>query len=303
MRTLDLIVKSIGEKNKIHANNLNVFLNSTSNNFKAVAEDYLSQYCKFLQINLNIDMEYVVDSYLTIVQDTTKEQIRFMRNGKYKYINFEEANENVYSNKEYMQKYMIGLALSQFLWGNHKDIFEFYKNNISISKGDKFLEIGCGHGIFFIEAIKQNNFSSYKAVDLSPSSIELTQKFVESYFEKTYSNVDIVLQDIFNMNDNEKFDFINMGEVLEHVENPKSLLIRVAELLNDSGKAYLSTCANCPAVDHIYLYNNVDEIKKMIGEAGLEIIDEIALKATDLKVKNAGLVQTINYAVIVEKVK
>ncbi len=301
MKTLDLLVEKISQKNKIHANNLKVYLDSVDDNFKIIAEDYLSNYCNFLNKTLNISLDFIVDSYLTIVEDTTKEQIRFMRSGNYKFSTFEEADFNVYNNKEYMQKYMIGLALSQFLWQNHKEIFDFYRKNISNSSGDKFLEIGCGHGMFFIESIKQNRFQSYKAVDLSPSSIELTKNFVNSYFEKNLPNVEIKLQDIFDFDEDEKFDFINMGEVLEHVENPKKLLDRIYELLTNNGKAYLSTCANCPAVDHIYLYKNVDEIKNMFEEAGLKIVSDIGLKATDLKVKNVGTVQTINYAAIVEK--
>lgn len=300
MDTLALIVENIGKKNKIHANNLRAFLDNASDEFKVVAEDYLSHYCKFIQDDLDLDMEYIVDSYLTIVEDTTIEQIRFMRTGKYRYSNFEETNEHVYSNKEYMQKYMIGLALSQFLWENHKEIFEFYMKNIN-KKGNRFLEIGCGHGMFFIEAIKQNKFKFFKAVDLSPSSVELTKKFVTSYFGKIPFNIDINLQDIFYMDGNEKYDFINMGEVLEHVENPQALLDRIAELLEDSGRAYISTCANCPAVDHIFLYKDINEIKNMIDKAGLSVVQEISLKATDLRVKNIGIVQTMNYAAIIEK--
>ncbi len=302
MDTLALIVENIGKKNKIHANNLRAFLDNASDELKIVAEDYLSNYCKFIQNNLELDMDYIVDSYLTIVEDTTLEQIRFMRSGKYRYSSFNETNEEVYSNKDYMQKYMIGLALSQFLWENHKEIFEFYMKNID-NIGDRFLEIGCGHGMFFIEAIKQNKFQFYKAVDLSPSSIELTKNFINSYFGKTPLNVNVVLQNIFDMNDNEKYDFINMGEVLEHVEEPQALLNRVSELLTESGKAYISTCANCPAVDHIFLYKNVDEIKTMIDKSGLNIIQDIALKATDLRVKNIGIVQTVNYAAIIERKK
>lgn len=302
MKTIEQITKKIAEKNKIHANNLKVFLDNTSDEFKVIAEDYLSHYCNFIQNNLELDMDYIVDSYLTIVEDTTLEQIKFMRSGKYRYSSFNETNEKVYSNKDYMQKYMIGLALSQFLWENHKEIFEFYMKNID-NVGDGFLEIGCGHGMFFIEAIKQNKFKSYKAVDLSPSSIELTKNFINSYFGENPLNVNVVLQNIFDMSNNEKYDFINMGEVLEHVEDPQSLLNRVAELLTETGKAYISTCANCPAVDHIFLYKNVDEIKNMIDKSGLNIIQDIALKATDLRVKNIGIVQTINYAAIIERKK
>jgi SAM-dependent methyltransferase len=222
--------------------------------------------------NKNIDIHTLTHSFRfgPVIANAANQILDFKKAGVNligcdRYSTIEEADKNVYSNKEYMFQYMIGVALSQFLWQNHKEIFDFYRKNISNSSGDKFLEIGCGHGMFFIEAIKQNRFQSYKAVDLSPSSIELTKNFVNNYFEKNLPNVEIKLQDIFDFDEDEKFDFINMGEVLEHVENPKKLLDRIYELLTNNGKAYLSTCANCPAVDHIYLYKNVDEIKSMFN--------------------------------------
>lgn len=195
MDTLALIVENIGKKNKIHANNLRAFLDNASDEFKIVAEDYLSNYCKFIQNNLELDMDYIVDSYHTIVEDTTLKQIRFMRSGKYRYFKaLMKLMKKFYSNKDYMQKYMIGLALSQFLWENHKEIFEFYMKNIDNIE-DRFLEIGCGHGMFFIEAIKQNKFQFYKAMNLShASSNKLTKNFINSYFGKTPLNVNVVFK-------------------------------------------------------------------------------------------------------------
>ena len=45
---------------------------------------------------------------------------------------------------------------------------------------------------------------------------------------------------------------------------------------------FMSTCANCPTVDHIYHFETVDEIRSMIVAAGLDDRDEIVVPSEDL---------------------
>ena len=288
------ILEIIYKKNKIHANTL-------ANSVDKSGLTHIDEYCNYLLNNFDYTLEYIADSYLMIVKDTTIEQIKFLRSGTYRYSTFLQTNEKVYANKEYMQKYMIGLALSQFLWQNHKDIFNFFKNSILTLNSDRYLEIGCGHGIFFAEAIKSKNFDSYTAIDLSQTSIDLTKKYLNYRFNTIASNVELRLKNIFDIDTNERYDFIAMGEVLEHVEQPKLLVEKVHDLLTDSGYAFISSCTNCPAIDHIFLFEDVIEIQKMITDSNLNIVSEIILPATKLNVKNNKEVETINYAVLVKK--
>jgi len=276
---VDVLLKKIYEKNKIHSNNLKIFFENCDENFKKIAEDYLSSYCNFLAENFDINIDFIVDSYLMMVKDIVIEQIRFKRSGKYTYSTIIEADENVYSNKDYMFKYMIGVALSQFLWKNHKEMFEFFRENISKFSSQDYLEIGCGHGLFFLESVKNESFEQYRAVDISHTSLDITKKFTKSFFGKLPDNVEFIHQDITKANPESfgKFDFITMGEVLEHVENPYDLLYAIKKLLKDGGHAYISTCVNCPVKDHIYLYSSIDDIRKQFNDAGLEIVNEIII--------------------------
>src|SRR4030043_453381 len=67
-------------------------------------------------IDENISLEYVVDAYLKMCTDMLKSQIKFMKTGCYPVELSKDAFETVYSNETEMKSYMIGLALSQFLW-------------------------------------------------------------------------------------------------------------------------------------------------------------------------------------------
>jgi hypothetical protein len=66
----------------------------------------------------------------------------------------------------------------------------------------------------------------------------------------------------------------------------------------------MTTCTNAPALDHIYHYKNVNEIREMIYAAGLNIISEEVLPAEDVPEELCEIeLVTINYCCILEKVK
>lgn len=291
----------IGQKNAFQKKALKVFLESCSCDFLAGSEQYLSNYVSFLQ-SKDIDLEYIAESYSMVVKDMLVEQTIFLRTGKYRYDCLKDVYEKVYSNKEYMFRYMIGIALSQFLWRNHRDMFLFFKKNIKDKSGDSYLEIGPGHGIFFVEAVSMSVFENYHAIDISDTSLEITKDFISHSVDIDNVNVSFHLGDIAKHAIEGTYDFITMGEVLEHVEEPRRLLKSIHYLLTDEGHAYISTCANAPVIDHIYLYNSIDEIREDITKSQLEIVDEIiicndGIKKEDWVSKKANL----GYACIAKK--
>lgn len=50
--------------------------------------------------------------------------------------------------------------------------------------------------------------------------------------------------DIFEFKPKKKFDFITMGEVLEHIEEPDKFLLKIKSLLNESCKFYIGSTSN-----------------------------------------------------------
>ena len=105
--------------------------------------------------------------------------------------------------------------------------------------------------------------------------------------------------DIFDLPEDTTYDFITMGEVLEHVEQPRDLLLRVHSLLSPEGRAYITTPANAPTRDHIYLFNSAAEIRDMLNSAGLTIEREVTQFASDLPPKK--LKMPLMFAAFVKK--
>ena len=122
--------------------------------------------------------------------------------------------------------------------------------------------------------------------------------FKEKSSKISYHNIDVLDFDL-----NKKYDFITMGEVLEHVNYPESLLRKVRDLLSEGGMSFISTCVDCPTIDHVYHFRSVDQIRNMLADCGLLIVKERILPVENLEMNEIIRKKiTINYCAIVKRV-
>jgi 2-polyprenyl-3-methyl-5-hydroxy-6-metoxy-1,4-benzoquinol methylase len=201
-----------------------------------------------------------------------------MQTGEYSSKSFDEVNKRVYDNPDVMYYYMHGLLLSQFLWMHHYEILRYFNKTVSKYGPSikNYLEVGGGHGLYISEAITIAGTSSFDLVDISKISMDVAKKMIED------TKVNYILSDIFKYFPKKKYDFITMGEVLEHVEDPVALLKKLGELVTDNGRVFITTPTNAPAIDHIYLFKNAEDIRKVIRQAGFLIEEELCIYSEDL---------------------
>lgn len=276
------LISLINQRSPLQKKRLQQYLTGQDEQFWHLAEEFILSYEKFLHSEA-LDFEYLVLAYLTLCQNMLKEQTRFLRTGRYS-ASSEQAYENIYLNRTEMMSYMCGLALSQFLWKNHYAIYRFFGKQIShfSAKTDSYLEVGSGHGLFLIEALRNTRCQRYEVVDISPISIEISKKIAHFMSDKA-DKIHFKEMNIFDYDaSGARFDFITMGEVIEHVEDPVTLLKKIKSLLSVDGRAFITTCSNCPAIDHVFLFNSVDEIRDIIRDCGLKIEDELILPVENI---------------------
>lgn len=278
------IVEQISSKNQLHGKKIIKNQNRFDDVYFSRANHFLSKYSSLLA-NENKTIDYSIDCYLQMIADVNYESVQFLRTGEYSSKSFDEVNQRVYNNPQVMEYYMHGLLLSQFLWTHHYDIL-LYFNKIVSSNNNKinyYLEVGGGHGLYISEAINiiGDKSTTYDLVDISKSSIEIAQKMIHN------DRVNYIHSDVFEYFPEHQYDFITMGEVLEHVENPVNLLKKLHSLLSDDGKLFITTPTNAPAIDHIYLFKNADDIRKVISEAGFKIEDEQCIYSEDMSAEKA----------------
>ena len=184
-----------------------------------------------------------------------------------------------------MTYHMHGLVLAQFLWFDQYERIRFFIQNLKkyFPSQNKYLEIGGGHGLYIFEALNHlPEIKQFDLVDISQSSLDLAKGIIDT------SRINYHLKNIFDFSDAEKYDFITIGEVLEHVEDPLSLLKKIARLLSENGVCYITTPINAPMIDHIYLFHNATEIRDLFDLAGFKIIEERIVISEKMTEKEAA---------------
>lgn len=274
-------------------------------NMEEDLERFLETYAEFMQLE-NITSQKLANSYLEMLDQLIFCRKEFIRSGEYFTKSQAEAFINTYDNEETMTNYMLALALSQFIWKHHYLIFKFYKDTIQeLKKTDSVLEVGSGHGLFLLELLKIIDKSMIiDVVDISKSSIRMTQNIIKSISINYLENINFYISDINDYQANKMYDFIIMGEVIEHVDNPIIILKNLYSLLSDDGRLFITTCANCPAIDHVYYFKNAEEIKAIINEAGFTIDKELIVPSENKSEKYLEKFKVdILYAAVLKKNK
>ena len=276
------IVNAVIAKSPFQKKKLDLYLSEMDAQFYTRAEEFAIDYGRYLT-SQGIPFDYAINAYLDMCKSMLKCQIEFMKTGSYSSSDHNQAFVEVYSNPDLMKSYMIALALSQFLWSTHYKIYLDFERSIieKASKINSYLEIGPGHGLYLRKAIQYlEPEAAIHAVDISSVSTGITKSIISHFYPKT-SNVTFWTGDILAYDTPDKYDFITMGEVLEHVNAPHQLLSRLMTLLSASGTAFVTTSINSPAVDHVYHFKNVEDVRDMINDSGLNIIKEQILPVED----------------------
>lgn len=239
---------------------------------------FLETYSNFMKLE-NITPKKLAEAYIEMLNQMIFARKEFIYSGEYLSANQAEAFEHTYDNEEFMTNYMIALALSQFLWKHHYEVFIFFKGVISrLDPRSSILEVGSGHGLFLLEILKIiNKDNTIDVVDISKSSIRMTKNIIKSIDENLARYINFHLSDISHYKTDKKYNSITMGEVIEHVDNPLKILKDLHGLLDNDGTLFITTCANCPTIDHVYLFNNVNDIRALVKEAGFEIDSELVI--------------------------
>ena len=94
-----------------------------------------------------------------------------------------------------------------------------------------------------------------------------------------------------------------LGLSLIYFLNP-ALWEKIAQLLSPKGVCYLTTPINAPMIDHIYLFNNADEIRALFDQAGFEVIQERTVISEKISPQQAEKLKVpVMYAAFIQKKK
>jgi len=208
------------------------------------------------------------------VNDTFMEQIFFEEHKHYRWSRFDELAHTVYFDDAYMRKYMYGLAITAFLWPNHVALHDFFIRTFPRGQKGNYLEIGPGHGYYYMQSARLGNFDRLLGVDISAASVALTKDMIRHFEIDKKCRAEVIETDFLTFKeDGQEYSCIVMGEVLEHVEDPGRFLSTIARLSGPETHVFVTTCMNAPAVDHISLFRTGKDVEDIITSSGLKIME------------------------------
>jgi 2-polyprenyl-3-methyl-5-hydroxy-6-metoxy-1,4-benzoquinol methylase len=268
-KLVDDFTSLVTAENPLHTDFMKRSLQSMRKDTCAELTDYLA-YCQSAGLTLN----YLAESYNTIVNDTLMEQLFFEENRRYRWSRFDELANTVYFDEAYMRKYMYGLAITAFLWPNHVALHDFFTRTFPRGRKGTYLEIGPGHGYYFMQSARLGDFDRLLGVDISAASVAMTRDVIRHFEIDQKCRAEVIETNFltFQAGDDE-YSCIVMGEVLEHVEDPGLFISTIARLSGPSTHIFITTCMNAAAVDHISLFRTGKDVEDIITANGLRVVD------------------------------
>lgn len=136
-----------------------------------------------------------------------------------------------YYNKEYDYTKPPTIDLDK----RHFFVAKYFEKTI---RNIRILDIGCANGDF-LAGLRQLGFNDLSGVELNKEMAEIAKTRGINVFNGMFNS------ETFK---NQEFDFINLGDVIEHVPDPKILLRDLSNLLAPEGICFIST----PNVDNFF---------------------------------------------------
>lgn len=103
------------------------------------------------------------------------------------------------------------------------------------------LDVGCASGDIAIE-LSARGYHVH-AIDLESDRLDKGRNLAEKYGQ----NINFENRRFQDLNDNEAYDLVLLGEVLEHFADPGQILVKIRQLLNSNGRVLITT-PNTPSL-------------------------------------------------------
>jgi len=217
----------------------------------------------------------VVKSYIHLSIEFLRLQQQLEKTGRYLLSSEHEAAEQVYHNEDVFGAYYLpGLLLTEALWPNHFKLNHAFKTAFlsQLPASPSVLEVGVGTGYHLSQLLTTHERVNYEGIDISQFAIDFCKTFAAPDLDAR-SSVDFQLASITGdyRPPAAKLDGIIMGEVLEHIETPGQVLEDLRELADGQTKMFITTVVFAANIDHIFMFEKVNDIRKLVMASGWRI--------------------------------
>ncbi|MGE0709454.1 MAG: class I SAM-dependent methyltransferase [Planctomycetota bacterium] len=225
------------------------------------------------------------DALLDYTVAYLKEQVQFMTSGQYSHSEFDLVRAEVYDNPEVMEGfYLHGLLLTHAFWPIHLDIHRFFTDEFlsRLPSHGEGAEFGFGHGLYLLDILRVTPRLTARGYDISPSS----RRYAERLLAQGGIAQDRFMLDFADVREplplaDGSCAWAVFAEVLEHIPDPLAALHELRRILRTGAPLFVTTVMNSNALDHLFLYTEVEQVHAQLREAGFRIEAEAVLTAAD----------------------
>lgn len=253
-----------------------------------------------------VDPEQAVRAYVRICFEHFRAQSFLMKHGRYAASNYEELRRQVYENDETMDGYYLdGLYLTTVFWPNHYRLMRIFLDRFvtGLPPGCRYGEMAVGPGTYVARALAARPDLRAEVFDLSASALAYTRRLLlkRGVDPRRFALTQCDVRRLETVPD-AAYDAVVMGELVEHLPDPASVLAEARRVLRPGGRLFLTTAINAGAVDHIYLFRETAEARALVESEGFRVVEEHALPLRESSPEEqVREMIPINYAVILAK--
>lgn len=211
--------------------------------------------------------------YAHFVIDLLRRQRRFEQDRTYPNKTYAEAAQEVYFDDDYMtSQYLPGLLIAHFLWPHHHRHAAFFDaafaTPMALREAPRFAEVGVGTGLYSRRLLEHIPSASGVGFDISPASAGFATGHIRAFGLQDRYEVrlsDVVAEGMAPC------EWLVCIEVLEHLEDPVGFLTALRAAVVPGGRAFITAALNAAHVDHIFLYETVEDVIAQLVEAGFAV--------------------------------
>ena len=217
----------------------------------------------------------MVGAFVQFSTDVNLAQARYEGCGHYEHRTFSDCFESVYSIRETMDDYLLGVYLTNFLWAHHLEISCLFEDRFLSALGPKarLLEIAPGHGGWGLWALHCIPEAQLLAYDISPSSLTIASALARAagVSDRAQYRIQNALE--LRPESDSLFDACICCFLIEHLEEPSPLFQVLVSMVKPGGLVFLAGALTAAQVDHICEFRRESELVVLAEKHGFRVLE------------------------------
>jgi hypothetical protein len=180
--------------------------------------------------------------------------------------------------------YLEGLMLTHAYWPIHFDINLFFRTEFLPRVPDRGLgaEYGFGHGLYLLDILRSRPQTRARGYDISAYSRRYAARLLEvgGVTTERYCLGHADVREAFACEPS-TYTWTVFAEIIEHIPDPLFSLRELRRCMGPGAPLFATTVVNSNALDHLFLFRSVDEVRALFREAGFAVVAERVLRVSD----------------------